>query len=434
MHPFFVLLDLFNDFLWSYIGLALILSVGIFLTWKSRGMQLFKLHRVFKIFMEMCVRESNGETGVHPLKVFFASVGGCIGIGNIVSVCTAIQIGGPGALFWLWVTAFFGMILKYAEVYLGIKYRVKNDRGSYDGGPMYYLQKAFRWKWPALVTTFLICIYGVEIHSFNVIVDSLSDNWNIPHWIIVPSLLALIIFSVYGGVDRVGAICSGAIPVFFVIYVAMSLWVIWQNIGAVPDLFYQVFSQAFSPSAAFGGFVGSTVLMTMAQGAKQGSYSGDLGVGFASIINSETEETDPTWQSALAIFGIILDTFIICTISAILILITDTWHNPINPAFLVQTALAKYFPYLEIFMPFLIFLLAFSTIIAYFVVGLKCARFLSERYGSVIYYVAAVSSWIVFSFFSSVEALIIMNIAGGLLMIFNAIGFYILRDDIKFDL
>lgn len=429
----FSLLESFEEALWSFIGVPLIVGFGLYLTWQSGFIQVLKFSKVFRIFTDYLKVRELDRGAVHPLKAFFAAVGGCVGIGNIVAVCTAVQLGGPGALLWLWITALIGVMLKYGEVYLGIKYRIPDGKGSYDGGPMYFLRRAFKGRWASIAVAVLLCLYGVEIYQFNVITTSTSANFGISEWFTIVALLGLVLFAGSGGVRRVGAISSAIVPLFVVLYAGMGIWVLANNLALVPGLLKDVFVYAFTPHAAVGGFAGSVVMLTISQGVRRGCYTGDLGIGYASVIYSESSEQDFAKQASLVLFGIIVDTFIVCTTSIMLILVTDVWTRPMDASMLVQTALSEYFPYMNYFMPFFLFLLGYSTINAYFVVGLKCAHYLSPKWGKSVYYVYAVAALIIFSFVDQTQAQSVMMIVAGLLLILNSWGIWRLRHEISYD-
>lgn len=427
----FAWLDSLDEILWD-LGVVFIVSFGLYLAVTSRFFQLRKFPQIVSKFLNCAKSNQSDSRGEHPLKVFFTSIGGAIGIGNVVAVCTAVQIGGPGAIFWVWVAGFLGMLIKYSEVYLGIVYRVSNAEGGYDGGPMYFLQKAYQSKWIPTVVCLLLCVYGTEIYMFGVMTDSIAINWDLNRYLVMAVLLFLIVYAASGGIKRVGNICSAIIPIFVGFFGLMSLWVVINNLSEIPALISIVISSAFSGHAAVGGFAGSSVMLAMSQGIARGCYSGDIGVGYSSIIHSETRLTEPGAQAGLAIFGIFLDTFIVCTLSLLLILITGVWQESIDSSLLVQVALERFFPHMDIFMPFFLFLLGYSSMIAFFCVGIKCAKFISPEHGSKVYYVYAISALIFFSFFDKTCALTVMSLAGVLLLFLNVIGIYRLRKDIKF--
>jgi AGCS family alanine or glycine:cation symporter len=428
------ILDTLENFLWIYMGVPVLMVLGLLLSFRSRFFQVRKFPVVCRTFVGFLFHADSSENGVHPLKAFFACIGGCVGIGNVVGICTAVQIGGPGALFWIWVTAIVGMILKYSEVYLGFRFRRKSASGSYLGGPMFFLQEITKSKWVPLVVSFLLCIYGVEVYQFSIVTSSISHNFNVSKLIIVPLLVSLVIFAGSGGVRRVGNISSAIIPFFIVMYTMMGGWVLFQNYEKLPAVLQSVFVSAFTGSGAVGGFVGSSLMLAISQGVRRGCYTGDVGVGYASVIHSESSSDSAEKQASLVIFDVFIDTFIICTTSVMLILVTGIWHSSMDAGLLVQYALGEYFPWMHFFMPLFLFLLGYSTINAYFCVGLKCAKFLSPRYGAWFFYLYSVPALVTFSFFDSVVAQSLMAISGGLLLIINSWGIWGLRDQISFSL
>jgi alanine or glycine:cation symporter, AGCS family len=428
-------LNLIENLLWTYFGIPIVLLLGLYLSIKSNFFQFRHFPTVVKIFFGFLrFRPLKEQRGVHPLKAFFAAVGGCVGIGNIVGICTAVQLGGPGALFWIWITALAGMILKYSEVYLGLRYRVPNGKGGYNGGPMYFLAQAFKRGWIPQLVCLLLCIYGVEIYQFSVVSSSISNNIGLNSYLVIAVLLLLVIFAGSGGVRRVGSISSKSLPFFVFIYVGMGVWVLLNNLEALPGVFKVIFVSAFTGHAALGGFAGAGLIAAMSHGIRRGCYTGDIGVGYASVIHSESNVQVPEKQAALAIFDIFLDTFIICTTSLFLILTTGIWQEPIEAGMLVQTVLAQYFPYMHFFMPLFFFILGYNTINAYFCVGLKCAEHLSPHWGRIVYYAYAVVALITFSFLETSQAQTVMAIAGVSLLIINSIGIFLLRHEISFNL
>ena len=433
LNNFTDLLNSVDNFIWGYVGFPILLLLGLLLTFQSGFMQIRKFPAVIKLFFSLLKTKDDKHDGVHPIKAFFACVGGAVGVGNVVGICTAIQIGGPGALLWIWVTAIAGVMVKYAEVYLGIRYRVAHPKGGYNGGPMYFIQEVFSSSWVPKIICLLLCIYGVEVYQFSVIVNSVTVNLGLNFYAVIAVLLGLVFFAGMGGIKRVGNISSAIIPLFVIIYVSMGIWVLCNNLSSLPQVFATVFSSAFTGHAALGGFLGSTMHIAISQGVRRGCYTSDLGIGYASVIHSESSNTVPEKQAALVIFDVFLDTFIICTSSVLIILAGNTWHAPLESNLLVQTALAEYFPYMHYFMPIFLFLLGYSTINAYFCVGLKSAEFVAPKFGKPLYYAYAFICLIIFSFFDTNVAQTVMSTAGGLLLIINCYGIFRLRKQISYE-
>lgn len=345
-----------ENFLWIFLGVPAVLFLGLILTWESKFAQFRNLPAAIKAFASFFKKSDETAKGVPPLKAFFACIGGSVGVGNVVGVCTAVQIGGPGALFWLWITAMAGAIVKYSEVYLGMRYRITDENGNYSGGPMYYLRQAIDKPWVSGLVCVLLCLYGVEIFQFTVVTKSIATNFDLNLTAVVAVMLGLVLFAGSGGVKRVGTISSALIPLFVFCYVSMGAWVLLNNIDRFPEMFSNVFSAAFSGHAALGAFTGSTIMATVSQGVRRGCYTGDIGIGYASVIHSETNVTVPEKQALLVIFEIFMDTFLICTSSVAVVLVTGVWQEPLEGTMLVQTALGQYFPYMNYFMPFFLFL------------------------------------------------------------------------------
>lgn len=433
-HIFYFLTKV-EEVFWGYIAFALIILLGLYLSFQTRFFQVRKIPQIFATFFNFLRYPSKSkERGVHPLKAFFASTGGMIGVGNVAGVVTAIQIGGPGALFWLWVAGMIGAILKYCEIYLGFKYRQANQEGGYDGGPMYFLKFAFGSRLLPIAVALLLCIYAVEIYQFSVITESVSTNWHLNRLSVILVLLGLVLFSALGGVRRIGEICSWVMPIFLILYFGMGLYVIAQEYAILPALFANVITSAFTGHAAVGGFAGSTAILAIQHGVARAAYSSDIGIGYDSIIQSESSSLHPQRQARLAIFGVFVDNMI-CSFSIILVLISGVWKSaiPLEGSELVQVALGDYFPYMQFFMPFFFIIVGYTTIIAYFVVGIKCAVFLLPKWGKKFFIVYGSLAFIIFSYMPQMQALLIMSVSGALLLVINLLGIYRLRKEIQFD-
>lgn len=425
-------LQTFEDILWMYFCFPFLVGLGIVLTFRGRMAQVRQFPRALGNFWALlrCRHSVNGR--VHPLQAFFACIGGCVGIGNIVAVCTAVQLGGPGALIWLWMTAAIGVILKYAEVYLGLRYRIKDHEGNYRGGPMYYLQQVFRGSWAPVMISVLLCLYGVEVYQFKVVTTSVSSNFGWTKELVVVGLLGLVFYAACGGVSRVGKIAGTTVPLFICIYLAMALAVIWQHADQLSSVLATAFASAFTGHAAVGGFVGSTFLMAVTHGMRRACYSGDLGIGYAAVIHSNSTEESHEKQASLVIVDIFIDS-VICTASILLILVTGVWQSGFPQELLVQKALETTFPFTEFFMPVFLFLLGYATLNAYFIVGLSCAEFLGGVKGRRAYFVYACCILTLFAYVDTSLAQTAMAIVGGMLLVFNCYAIFSLRKEISYN-
>ncbi len=432
-HPFQFLTRV-DEIFWGYFAFVLIVVLGLSLSYRAKFFQIFALPRIFKTFFGFLSSPSEGKRGIHPLKAFFASTGGMIGIGNVVGVVTAVQIGGPGALVWVWFAGMVGAIVKYCEIYLGFKYRVVNKEGGYDGGPMFFLKKAFKNRFIPLGVAFLLCIYGVEIYQFSVITESITSNWDVPRLLVIGLLLAGVLYAALGGVQRIGKICAWVMPLFLSLYFGMGLWVLVQEVGALPTILADVFRSAFTGHAAVGGFAGAGVLLAIQHGIARAAYSADIGVGYDSIIQSESNTVHPERQARLAILGVFIDN-LICTFSILIVLVSGVWKalDPLEGSQLIQVALSQYFPMMKYFIPFFFIATGYTTIIAYVVVGMKCSSYLAPRWGKRVYIGYAGVAFIFFSFIPQSHALLVMSIASAMLLMINLLGIFRLRKEIVFN-
>jgi AGCS family alanine or glycine:cation symporter len=431
------LLDSIDNFFWSYIGFPAAFVLGIWLSFKLKFVQVRKFPQICSTFFRFLLKKDEASTssqsGVSPMTAFFAGLGGCVGIGNLVAVTTAVQIGGPGAVFWMWCAAIVGSILKYAEVFLGIRYRVECQKNGFRGGPMYILSKRFA-PWVGSLFCVLMCLYGVEIFQFSVITSSVSSNFGMDKLVVTLGLLGLVILAEVGGVKRVGGICSTVIPLFIILYLSMGLYVLFQHSAEIPKMLVTIVQSAFTPHAALGSFVGAGILATISQGFRRAYYSSDIGVGYASIIHAEARTKDPAKQASLVIFDVFLDSFVICTMSVFLILVTGVWKEEITPMLLVQEALSSCFPYMNYFVPFFLFLLGYSTIITFFCAGVKTAEYLHPKRGKKFYYLYAITSLFIFSFAETSQALILMSIVQFLLLVLNLAIIFRLHKEVTADI
>lgn len=433
---FIHILEQIDTIFWGYLGFSLIMLLGLYFSIKTRFFQVRALPCLFKtLWNSIKHKDAHNTTGIHPIRALFASVGSMVGIGNLVGIITAVQIGGPGALFWTWIAALCGSLIKYSEVYLGLKHRVDNGKGSYDGGPMYFLQQAYKSRWIPYFVSLLLCVYGVEIYQFSVVADSVSSNWSIDRNLVVAILLGLVLYAGLGGISRVGKISARLLPGLILTYMGMGLWVIGYHLTEMPSILFSVFQSAFTGHAAIGGFAGSTLILAIQHGIARAAYSADIGIGNDSVIHSESKTIFPELQARLAVCGVFIDNFV-CTLSILLVLATGIWNSPepIPASQMIQVALSQHFPYMNMFMPFFLLILGFTTIIAYFCVGIKSAKFLFPKHGFKLYLLYAMLVLPLFSFLEQSQALLMMSLAGSLLLITNLFGIFRLRKQVNFTL
>lgn len=430
MEMFFWAIAAINNVLWTYLGVTIILAAGLYFTIKSKFFQIKTIFSLRQVIKKSLDDTKDRKIGAHPIKLYFASVGGMIGLGNLVFVMGTLQIGGPGSLVWLWIASFLGMLIKYSEIYLGVKYRINDKEGSYHGGPMYFLQAAFGNKVIPAIVAFLLCIYGVEIFQFNVVSTSIASVFRVERYIGVIILLALVLTVSLGGVKRLANVCTFLMPPFIICYMLVAFYILYIHQHNIPAVFQMVFASAFEGWASLGLASGG-ILVAAHAGASRAVYSGDIGIGYDSIVQSETMVKNPAYQARLAIFGLLLDT-IICTLSILIVLVTGVWQYDLEANEFIAVAIDPYLPYTEIFIHVLFFLAGFTTLIAYLVVGVKTANYLNPKFGKGLYILYAILAFSFFSFQDISTVSLIMEFAGGILMIINVCGMFKLRNEIKF--
>lgn len=430
----FSFLGAVETFYWSYIGFTIVIALGLYFTILSNFYQFKVLARPIQT-IKAVQKSSEGGDGISPFRVYFASVGGMVGLGNIVAVVAAVMVGGPGALFWLWIASFCGMLIKYAEIYLGMKFRIDDGRAGHHGGPMIYLGKAFKNKILSRVAPIVFCallaIYGVEVYQFVVIADVITDTTQLPRFLVIGSVLAVTLYGGFGGIGRLANISTALMPPFIVGYIALCLYVIVLHSFDLPAIIGNVFVSAFNGHAATGGFVGSSMMMAMQLGTARAVYSGDLGIGYDSIIQSESKARDPGVQACLSIFGVATDS-IICTMSILVVLTTGIWQTDVESCHAVSQAISHFFPYTHFFMAILIFIAGYTTLIAYLATGEKAMHWLFPRWGTQAYFIYASLAFIAFSFLDQCNVMLVMSLSGGFLMLTNLAGIWNLRHEIEF--
>ena len=430
----FNVLAYMDNIYWGTIGWLLVFITEIYFTIISRGLR-FKTLYNFKRNIKELIKEGHDtqQVGINPFKLYFTSVGGMVGLGNVVGISVALFIGGPGSLFWTLIAAFGGMILKYCEIYLGVKYRVQNKHGGFDGGPMYYMQVAFKGKFLAYLIAFLICLYGIETYQFLILVDRIEHTFHFNRTVVIAGLLLITVYTALGGIKRLASICVILMPIFMVSYIVFATYVIAMNISLLPDFLLLCLKSAFSDQAAVGGFAGSSMILAAQFGVSKTVYSGDIGVGYDSIVQSETRIADPKKQAHLATYALFSDSFI-GILTNLMLGVTNAWQTMtgLPPSDVVANVLSQCLPYSDLFMTILFFFAGFAAVIAYMAAGVKCASFIKPRYGRYVYLLYAVFALVFFCNFPQEKVIIFMSVLSSFLVLINIIGIIKLRKKIEF--
>jgi len=373
-------LNIISGIVWGPITLILLLVVGIYLTFGLKGFPFFNLGYGFKSLFKKSKTEDDGE--ISSFDSLMTALSATVGTGNIAGVATAIFLGGPGAIFWMWVTALFGMATKYAEAFLAIKYREKNVLGSYVGGPMYYIKNGLAKKYHFLAYFFaffgMIAAFGIgnSVQS-NSVAQVLSIEFGISKMIIGLVIAALVSLVIFGGIKSIGRAASKLVPTMALIYILGGLFIIFTNISLIPEIFLLIVNSAFTSTAATGGFAGASIWMAIRFGVSRGIFSNEAGLGSSPIAHAAAKTNNPVKQGSVSMLEPLIDTLLVCTITAFVILIGDTWLTGVNGAALTTMAFNQGLPVIGKYIVALgLVLFAFSTIIGWSYYGEKCAEFL----------------------------------------------------------
>ena len=379
------LLNKLSSFIWGSdqdqfpIMLALLLGVGIYLTLGLRLMPWRKIGHGFKLLFSGQADKDKGD--ISPFQALMTALSATIGTGNIAGVATAIFLGGPGAIFWMWVTALFGMATKYGEAVLAVKYREVDSRGKRQGGPMYYIKNGLgdNWKWLGFLFALFgtVAAFGIgNMVQSNSVADALESNFHIDPMITGIVLAILVGLVIIGGVTRIGEVAGKLVPIMAIAYIAGSLLVIFANFGQIGNAFSLIFSSAFSGTAATGGFAGAAVWAALRFGVARGVFSNEAGLGSAPIAHAAAQTDDPVRQGMIAMLGTFIDTIIVCTMTALVILLTGAWTSGETGASLSTLAYGQGIAGGNYIVTIGLVIFAFTTLIGWSYYGERCAEFI----------------------------------------------------------
>lgn len=330
-----------NGVVWGTPMLVLILGVGLFLTLGLRLLTILKIPFGFKLLWQG--RIPGGEGDISPFNALMTSLAATIGTGNIAGVATAIFLGGPGAIFWMWMTALVGMATKFAEAVLAVQYREEDERGKHVGGPMYYIKNGLgpKWNWMAITFALFAGIAGFGIGNMvqaNSIANALNANFAVPEWLTGIVLVVLVGAVLLGGIERIATVAGKLVPIMAIAYIGAGTLVLALNFGAIPGAFALIFEHAFTPTAATGGFAGAAVWAAIRFGVARGIFSNEAGLGSAPIAHAAAQCKGPVSQGLVAMLGTFIDTLIVCSFTALAILVTGAWTSGETGAALTSKA------------------------------------------------------------------------------------------------
>ncbi|MEE4109643.1 MAG: sodium:alanine symporter family protein [Halieaceae bacterium] len=368
-----------NGIAWGPVMLVLLLGTGIYLTIGLRFMTMRRLPAA--IAMLLRGREGQGDGDITPFRALMTSLSATIGTGNIAGVATAITLGGPGALFWMWITALFGMATKYSEAVCAVHFREQDGVGHYSGGPMYYIRNGLKphWHWLAFAFAIFGSLAGFGIANTvqsNSISQVLNDTYGVVPIYTGLALMVLVGAVVLGGIQRISTVAGYLVPLMASSYLLMGIIVITLNITAVPGAIATIVASAFTGSAAAGGFAGATIWAAIRFGVARGIFSNEAGLGSAAIAHAAARTREPVQQGMVAMLGTFIDTLVVCSITGLVIVIMDVIPSGVSGASLTSMAFGNAFPGGEIIVTIGLCLFGFTTMIGWSFYGERCVVFL----------------------------------------------------------
>lgn len=384
-----------NGFIWGVPAMICIIGVGLLLSVRTRFIQVRKFGAAMKNTIGKIFDKTQAKDGsMSPFQAVCTALAGTVGTGNIAGVAGAIALGGPGAIFWMWCSAFLGMCTKFSEVTLAIHFREKNANGEYVGGPMYYIKNGLSKKWHFLAVLYalfgVLTVFGTgnatqvntivssihsALHNLHIIDGTVDERANLIFGIFIAAFVAMVLL---GGIQRIGQVSEKLVPFMATLYVILAIGVVILHINRVPAVFAMIFKSAFTPQAATGGIIGS-MFLSMKKGVSRGIFSNEAGLGTGSIAHACADTNNAVHQGMFGIFEVFMDTIVICTLTGLVILLGTpniVYGQAAGAELTISGFTATYGGWVSIFTAVAMCCFAFSTIIGWGLYGSRCIEFL----------------------------------------------------------
>jgi alanine or glycine:cation symporter, AGCS family len=430
-----VWVDLAAAAIWTYM-VPVLFGIGILLTVRIGFLQFRKLGTALRITLSKRSRTSSGREGdVTPFAALATALAATVGNGNIAGVATAIFWGGPGAIFWMWICGLLGMATKYSEAVLGVKYRQKHPDGTIAGGPMYYIRYGLNESGFSkfLAGMFAVCgafaaLFGTgNMMQSNAMSSAFNSEFGIPPiitGIIITVLVALVIL---GGIRRIGAVASRLVPTMILVYFLFGLVVLGSNVSFIPAAFIMIFEHAFTPAAAAGGFLGASIRQAIQFGARRGILSNEAGLGSAPIAHAAAQTPGPIYQGLIGVAEVFIDTIIVCTFTAIILLSSGVWNSGLEGAAMTASAFSETIPYIGGgIVAAASFLFGYSTLLGWCYYGEQCLKYLFGIKVTVLYRIIFITLTFIGALVSIEIVFFIGDIANAFMAFPNLIGLLLL--------
>ena len=423
------MLEILNEidaFVWGPPLLVLLVGTGILLTFRLKLLQVFKLPQALGLIFSA---KNDGSGDVNSFKALCTALAATVGTGNIVGVATAIKAGGPGALFWMWMAAFFGMATKYSECLLAVKYRTVDANGNISGGPMYYIENGLGKKYKPLAVMFavfgVLCAYfGIGTFAqVNSIVEITQISAGIPVVYTGIALTVVVAAVTIGGLKSIATVAAKVVPAMALLYFLTTVGIMIVFADQVPAAIATVLNSAFTPTAAQGGFLGATVMLAMRSGVARGVFSNESGLGSAPIVAAAAKTNWPAEQGLVSMTGTFIDTIIICTMTGLSLVVSGVWCGPLNGAAMTESAFTMAFPAFGSMLLLVgLVLFAFTTILGWNYYGERCVEYLMGVKAILPYRIIFICLIACGPFLKLEEIWVLADIVNGLMAIPNLIA------------
>lgn len=423
------MLEILNEidaFVWGPPLLVLLVGTGILLTFRLQLLQVFKLPQALGLIFSA---KNDGNGDVNSFKALCTALAATVGTGNIVGVATAIKAGGPGALFWMWIAAFFGMATKYSECLLAVKYRTVDANGNISGGPMYYIENGLGKKYKPLAVMFavfgVLCAYfGIGTFAqVNSIVEITQISAGIPVVYTGIALTVVVAAVTIGGLKSIATVASKVVPAMALLYFLTTVGIMIVFADQVPAAIATVLNSAFTPTAAQGGFLGATVMLAMRSGVARGVFSNESGLGSAPIVAAAAKTKWAAEQGLVSMTGTFIDTIIICTLTGLSLVVSGVWCGPLNGAAMTESAFTMAFPAFGSMLLLVgLVLFAFTTILGWNYYGERCVEYLMGVKAILPYRIIFICLIACGPFLKLEEIWVLADIVNGLMAIPNLIA------------
>jgi len=414
-----------SNWVWGLPLIILLIGTGIFLTILLKGIQFKKLS--FALYLAFIRRREKGAKGdISHFQALMTALAATVGTGNIAGVATAIAAGGPGALFWMWITALFGMATKYAEAVLAVKYRIEDEKGQMSGGPMYYLSIGLKRKELGFLFALFASIAAFGIGNMvqaNSVADAMKDTFKLPTYItgIILSIITALV--ILGGIKSIGKFTAALVPIMILVYMSGSILILVLNFKALPAAIILIMKSAFTPTAAVGGFAGASISQAIRYGVARGIFSNESGLGSSPIAAAAAQTSHPSAQALVSMTQTFIDTIIVCSMTGLVIIVTKAWHTNLSGSPLSSYAFNAGLPNLGNYIVAIgLILFAYSTILGWSYYGEKSIEYLLGYKAILPYRII----WCAVVFFGSIAKLDLVwhlaDIMNGLMAFPNLIG------------